>query len=114
VIVTIRRTFASDRMTVGQMSMGAMMCSTLEPPLGMFQSLGARAIPEGQYPLRLHGDDIVVDSTHAVLGQQIQYGLSNRGPVLLKCREAEALFHPAISEAIVAGEDVLLDVINPR
>lgn len=113
-IVTIRRTFASDRMTVGQMSMGAMMCSTLEPPLGMFQSRGARAIPEGQYPLVLQGDDIVVDTEQVVLGRQIQYGLSNRGPQLLKCEEAAALFHPAISEAIAAGEDVLLDVVNPR
>jgi hypothetical protein len=114
VIVTIRRTFASERMTAGQMSMGAMMCSTLEPPLAMYQSRGAKAIPEGQYPLVLQGEDIVVDSTYAVLGRQIQYGLSNRGPILLKCQEAEALFYPAITEAIMAGEDVLLDVVNPR
>lgn len=117
-IVTIRRTFASSRMTVGQMSMGDAQCSTLEPPLRLFQSRGDAAIPEGQYPLLLENEQIVVDGvpqqSDIVLGRQIRYGLSNHGPVLVKQSEAQAIFYPRIVDAIRRGDDVLLDVINPR
>jgi hypothetical protein len=104
-------------MTTGQMSLGEIMCSTLEPPLGKFQQKGLLAIPEGQYPMTLDGDDIEVnipEKDPVVLGRDIKYGLSNRGPVLLKQQEAQVLFHPAIVDAIRNGDDVLLDVVNPR
>lgn len=117
-IVTIRRTFASSRMTFGQMSMGDIQCSTLEPPMPMFQTRGETAIPEGQYPMILRGDDILVEGVphrHGiVLGREIVYGMSTRDTVVLKQNEAHAMFHQPIAEAILRGDDVLLDVVNPR
>lgn len=113
-IVTLRRTFASSRMTAGQLSMGDVMASTIEPPLKMFQSRGQVALPEGQYPLTLSGDDLVIEGTGMVLGRQIRYGLSSQGAMLLRQPEAAELFQPSIAQAITMGDDVLLDVIDPR
>lgn len=117
-IITIRRTFASSRLTLGQMSMGEKQCSTLESPLPMFQSRGDVAIPEGQYPMAMEGDDIVIEGiphrSGIVLGRQIQLGMSSTGVTMLRREEAHTLFHKPIAEAIAHGDDVLLDVINPR
>lgn len=116
-IVTVRRTFASSRITMGQMSMGEILCSTMEAPLTMFQSRGETAIPPGQYPLVMAGHDITVDGIphrqDIVLGRDIVYGLATKDGCVFKQREARALFYPAIIEAIERGDDVLLDVINP-
>jgi hypothetical protein len=118
VIISLRRTFASRRMTLGQMSMGETMCSTMEPPLQTFQSKGEQAVPEGQYPLVVEGDDVLVDGIphrdHVVLGRDIAYGLSTKDGSIFKQKEAKALFYPAILGAIKRGDDVLLDVVNPR
>jgi hypothetical protein len=117
-IVTIRRTFTSSRMTFGQMSMGSMQCSTLEPPMPMFQTKGEAAIPEGQYPMAMSGDDIVVEGIPhrhgVVLGRDIVYGMSVRDTMVVKREEAHAIFHKPIAEAISRGDDVLLDVVNTR
>jgi hypothetical protein len=117
-IVTLRRTFASSRMTFGEMSMGSVQCSTLEPPMPLFQSRGETAIPEGQYPMLLDGENIVVDGvpnrSSIVLGREIVYGLSTRDAVVLKQKEAHEIFHNPIAAAIKRGDDVMLDVFNPR
>lgn len=117
-IISLRRTFASRRITLGQLSMGEAMCSTMEPPLAVFQGKGEQAVPEGQYPLIMEGDDVVVDGIPhrhgVVLGRDIAYGLSTKDGSIFKQKEARALFYPAILDAIQRGDDVLLDVVNPR
>lgn len=117
-IVTVRRSFADSRMTFGQLSMGALVCSTMEPPLMMYRTPGESAIPEGQYPLQLDGEKIVVTGIPhrhgVVLGRQIRYGLGVEGRSLLQQDEAAELFRPSLIAALQGHDDVLLDVINPR
>lgn len=116
-IVVIRRTFASSRMTVGQLSVGQSMFCTLEPPLAAFQQRGPAAIPAGQYRLVLQDDELTVlraEQPTVVLGREIQYGMGNQGAALTKVDKARAIFHPLVAGALREGDDVLLDVMDPR
>jgi hypothetical protein len=138
-IIKLQRLVASKLSTIGQLVFEDVMASTLEDPMRLVKLRGDTCIPAGQYELKLRtegGKSPIYQKRypemhHGMLWLQdvpnFEYvyihigntpadteGMGAGKDAITSSAAAYELIYPRIAKAIMDGDDVLIDIENPR